>query len=275
MRALAPLALCCSSLLVAQAVRTPAEFAPGRVSTPHHACLAFAPDGKTVYFRTIDSEPARLMYSRLQDGAWTPAQPLVFPGALASRLSYGDAALAPDGSRIAFVSWPTALDPQRIWSATKQGDGWSEPVPAIDGLWGPSLASDGTLYFGAKRPDSRGGYDLYRARLVNGAYTAPENLGDAVNSAEDEYDSYIAPDQSFLIFTSWRPGGLGKSDFYVSFQREGRWTAARHLGPLVNSSAEDICPVVSPGGRSFFFTSNREKRWAIYQVDLDAIDPFR
>src|SRR6266542_1769333 len=47
------------------------------------------------------------------------------------------------------------------------------------------------------RPNVR---DIYRSRLAPGKYQEPENLGDAINTEFDEFEQYIAPDESFLIF---------------------------------------------------------------------------
>ncbi len=37
----------------------------------------------------------------------------------------------------------------------------------------------------------------------------------------------------------------------------GTWQQARSLGPDINSTYLEFCPIVSPDGRHFFFTSNR------------------
>jgi hypothetical protein len=49
----------------------------------------------------------------------------------------------------------------------------------------------------------------------------------------------------------------GDGDLYINFRRDGAWTKAVNLGPKVNSSALDFCPIVSPDGKYFFFTSER------------------
>jgi len=38
---------------------------------------------------------------------------------------------------------------------------------------------------------------------------------------------------------------------------DGAWTAPRNLGPSVNSSATELCPIVSHDGRWLYFTSTR------------------
>jgi WD40-like Beta Propeller Repeat len=99
---------------------------------------------------------------------------------------------------------------------------------------------------------------IYRSRFINGKYSAPENLGDSINSKYFDGDPYIAPDESFLIFVSYnRPDGLGDGDLYISLNRNGSWTAAKNPGSKINSSALDFCPNISPDKKYFYFTSER------------------
>ena len=86
----------------------------------------------------------------------------------------------------------------------------------------PTLTRSGTLVFSSNRPGGLGENDIYRARRVDGRWTTPENLGVPVNSASREYDPFIAPDESYLVFASERPGGLGGADLYVERAAAGR-----------------------------------------------------
>ncbi|MGH9829507.1 MAG: TolB family protein [Blastocatellia bacterium] len=124
---------------------------------------------------------------------------------------------------------------------------------------------DGTIYFSAVRPNGKGSLDIYRSRPACGKYGEPENLGEAVNSETLDTQPYIAPDQSYLIFASTgradSPIGAGspypRSDLYVSFNRDGKWTPARRLPSPINTEATESYPFVSPDGRYLFFTSER------------------
>jgi hypothetical protein len=83
-------------------------------------------------------------------------------------------------------------------------------------------------------------------------------LGDAVNSQSAEIDACIAPDESFIVFASYnRPDDLGRGDLYISFNQNGVWTPAKNLGDKINSNAREYCPILSPDGKYFFFTSFR------------------
>jgi len=79
-----------------------------------------------------------------------------------------------------------------------------------------------------------------------------------INSDFIEYDPYVAPDESLLIFGSDRPGGYGSSDNYICFStEEGAWTSPINLGLPFNSPSFDLCANGTPDGKYFFFTSGR------------------
>jgi hypothetical protein len=45
-------------------------------------------------------------------------------------------------------------------------------------------------------------------------------LGGAVNTTWGEGDLCVAPDESYLVFSSNRPGGCGRNDLWVSFKSD-------------------------------------------------------
>jgi Tol biopolymer transport system component len=259
---------------IPDAGQIPVKFAAGRISTPELGCPTFTPDEKTVYFARHTPPPSTLMVSHFRHGEWTLPKPLPFSGSNSRRVYDGDPALSPDGSQLFFASQESKGERAQIWSVRRQGDGWSDPARTADGLCGPSVASDGTLYFCSDGPESRGKTDIYRSRLIHGVYGPPENLGDAINTIDTEYDAYIAPDQSYLIFVSGRPGGNGRNDLYISFQRDGQWTQARNLG-LTNAPSVKVCPVVSPDGKHFLFTTADPGKGGIYQVETSSLNLHR
>lgn len=293
------------------ALPAPVVFAPGVISTgDFESHPAFTPDGRTLYF--LKNNPAftfwTILVSRARPGGkWSAPEVAEFSG----RYADADPFITADGRRFFFISnRPLAgqapdnfkgdLD---IWMMERTEAGWSAPVnlgaPVNSGgnEWYPTLTRDGTLYFGSDREGGKGLTDLYRCRLVNGKYAEAENLGDAVNTRFNEFEPYIAPDESYLIFMSGRPGGLGGFDLYLSYRREGKWTEPKNLGDKINTPAHEYSPSISPDGRYFFYTSGGLRgAWDkppprrltyrelesrlhspqnglgdIYQVDLDAL----
>jgi hypothetical protein len=246
----------------------PRIFAPGIVSTTDDEFGgAFTKDGRTVYFNR--SVLRHYLYviceSHFVDGKWTKPEVAPFSGLYRD----SDPVISPDGERLFFVSdRPVNGKPKTdfdIWSVSRKGEGWGEPVHldapvnGDSGEYFASAAANGTLYFSSDRAGGKGGLDIYRSRLVDGKYTEPENLGDAVNTPGWELDCLIAPDESFLIIGAiGRPDSLGLYDLYVSYNRDGAWTPAKSLGPKINTSARDYSPRLSPDGRYLFFTSEKD-----------------
>ncbi len=267
----------CGQITQAQYVTTkpisePTVFAPGVISTSDYECVPqFSPDGKTLYYvkSTPDANFWTIVFSRFENGKWSEPQVAPFSG----QHSDADEFITADGERMFFISRrpvspgisPNAAGKLDIWVMHKTtGGDWSEPknlgtpVNSEGSEFFPTLTKDGTLYFGSGRKGGKGGIDLYRSRLVNGKYQEPENLGDAINTTFDEFEPYIAPDESFLILmASGRPDGLGGFDLYISYNRSGQWTKAQNLGAPINSSADELSPKITPDGKYFFWASTR------------------
>jgi Tol biopolymer transport system component len=246
----------------------PVLFGEGLISTAEDELnAAFSPDGKSLYFckNAPVNRQGVIVVSNFVKGKWSKPEVVPFSG----QYSDYDPIFSHDGAKLFFVSNRPLTGtgaPKKdydIWVVEKRENGWSAPVNLgapvnsdTDEFY-PSVATDGTIYFSSVRPGGKGSFDLQRSRFVDGKYTAPENLGEA-NSQSAEIDSFVAPDQSFIIFASYgRPDDMGRGDLYISYQRNGVWSKAVNLGAPINSNAREYCPIGSPDGKYFFFTSFR------------------
>ncbi len=247
----------------------PTIFAEGVIATgDFESHPAFTPDGRTLYF--LKNSPTfnfwTIVVTHFKNNRWSAPEVAAFSG----QYRDADPFITSDGSRFFFISdRPKAVPSIKeersldIWVMEKEGSGWSAPknlgapVNSSGNEWYPTVAADGTLYFGSDRAAGKGSTDIYRSGLVDGKYQEPENLGDAINTQFDEFEPYIAPDQSYLIFMATRPDGRGGSDLYISYQRDGTWTKAVNLGDKINSTGSEYSPKVSPDGKYFFWSSTR------------------
>jgi hypothetical protein len=264
----------------------PAVFAPGVISLEDRfeQFLLYSPDARGLTFGITNSDWSQFfLYSaKLEDGQWTEAVAAPFLGSDSSALT---SCLSFDGRRAFFTSSRPSYPPADIWMSERVGAGWSEPaklpapVSSDRDEFEVSIARNGTLYFSSSRDGGWGDLDIYRARLVAGEYPAAENLGPPINTSWGDDLPYIAPDESYLIFASDRPGGLGARDLYISFQIDDEWIEAVNLDQPINSEEWDIYPSVSPDGRYLFFT--RRTSWEtsedsdIYWVSAAFIDRLR
>jgi Tol biopolymer transport system component len=245
----------------------PAIFAEGIVSTgDFDSHPAFTPDGNMLYF--VRSTPTfnlwTILVSRFEKGKWGTPEVAPFSG----QYSDADPFITPDGLFFYFISnRPVAGKPKPdldIWVMDKTATGWSEPKnvgPPINSSgseWYPTVARNGTIYFGSDREGGKGRTDIYRSRHVNGKYTEAENLGDPINTQFNEFEPFIAPDESYLfLMAGGRADGRGGFDLYISYNRDGAWTKPVNLGDKINSSGNEYSPAISPDGKYFFWTSTR------------------
>ena len=90
-------------------------------------------------------------------------------------------------------------------------------------------------------------------------WSEPINLGPNVNSTSLDRGPAISKDGLSLYFASNRPDSIGGEDIYVS-QRETRddeWGPAMNLGPIINTTDNEMVPAFSRDGHLMFFASNR------------------
>ncbi len=149
-----------------------------------------------------------------------------------------------------------------------------------------SVVADGSLYFNSKRP-TEARSNLYRAqRQADGGFAEPVNVGSSVNGELWVGDTFVAPDESFMVLTSDLPGGYGSGDLYVSFRNtDGIWGEPVNLGAEINSDILDYCPMVTPDGKYLFFSRRSSEPpdggWPrvvagdIYWVDAAVIERLR
>jgi Tol biopolymer transport system component len=104
----------------------------------------------------------------------------------------------------------------------------------------------------------------------------PIHLDYPINTEHNEHDPFIAPDGSYLIFTSDRPGGFGSADLYICFKNgESSWSSPVNMGETINSEKYDYCPILSPDEKYLFFSSYRTGNGDVYWVDAKIIDTLK
>lgn len=202
--------------------------------------------------------------------------------------TYGDIepTFSPDGNTLYFASnrplqKDSAVKDFDIWKTEKIKGVWSEPenlgapINTDANEFYPAVTANGKLYFtAAYKEKAVGKEDIWMSTLENGNYTKPIALPEPVNSALYEFNAFVSPDDSFIIFTSYgREDDLGGGDLYISKKDgKGEWLTAKNLGAKINSKGLDYCPFVSFDKKNFFFTSDRNKLQKSYQNRLNLKD---
>jgi hypothetical protein len=250
----------------------PDIFAPGVISGPaNDGAPTFTPDGSSLYFGRSNASWSFILESHKVAGVWQQPQIAPFSG----QWSDSQPALSPDGKRLVFVSLRGPAVPPAsgtvigrvaaIWEVDLSGGKWGEPrrlpdtVNLSPRVFKPSIAADGSLYFMAKTEDAKT-WRLYRSQYNNGTYAKAEPLPFSDGNHTD-VDPQIAPDQSFLIFSS---AGRAKPDdahehLYITFKTGATWgeiIPLRYEGDYEKNPSDDGEANLG-AGQLLYFTSSR------------------
>jgi len=266
---------------------TPAIFAPDFISRPELVVqnCCFSADGREFVFVVTDStwSKSTVMYTRFADGKWAVPAPLDL-----GRISGYTPCFSPDGSMLYFTSRiEKGRDLGHIFAAHRIAGAWGPaeqlpaPVNSDTREWEVSVAPNGNLYFSSGREGGYGGLDIYRARLVDGKFANPECLPAPVNGVSNDECPFMAPDESYLVFNSWKynPRFRG-NNLYVSFKRPGGgWSEPAELPAGINTDELDIYPYVTPDGKYLMFTRREFASAAsfsrLYWVSTSVLDKLR
>lgn len=187
-------------------------------SKKHEAGVIYSSDGKTLYTYKNDL----IWKSVLEDGAWSKLVELD-KNINTSKYNIPSVSITKDGNTLYFVSnRKDGLGGKDIYTSTKTSEGnWgdaelmSETINTLLDEDSPFISEDGnTLYFSSKGHEGIGGYDIYRSRLVNNAWSKAENMGIPVNSASDDIYFIIDNIENNGFLASARDGGIGAMDVY-------------------------------------------------------------
>lgn len=125
-----------------------------------------------------------------------------------------------------------------------------------------------TIVFSSKRPDSRGGYDVYMSVFDSGKWSEPKNLGDNINSVYDERSPFLTSNGEKLYFSCNSESTLGGFDVFESDKSRSKqgWTTPSNLKSPINSPADDLHFRVDGNGLRAVFSSDRSGTQGGYDI---------
>ena len=148
---------------------------------------------------------------------------------------------------------------------------WSTPInlgPVVNSPFDdnrPAISKDGrSLYITSDRPGGSGGLDIWVSQraTVDDPWGPPQDLGPTVNSSSNDVAPTLSPDGHRMYFHSFRPGGCGIADIYVSWRHDRRdnfgWGPPVDLGCVVNTPYVNAGPTIfedeTTGITTLYFT---------------------
>lgn len=210
-------------------------------------------------------------------------KPAILKTSFKAKTNEGPLSFTADGKKVAYTSnefvdgvrnIPETNSRMRIYLAdVTADDDWQKPQafihnnPEAYNTGYPCFSFDGnTLYFASDMPGGKGGMDIYVCYKTGDSWSAPQNLGDKVNTSGDEIAPFI--NEGSLYFSSNYLPGFGGMDIFRAEQVEGSWATVLHLGTGVNTAYDDYGLVFDNARGYGYMASNRSGNDDIYRVKV-------
>ena len=164
-----------------------------------------------------------------------------------------------------------------IYGSVLKGEDWSEPVKLLAPInsnkqeTSASISPDGrTIYFVSNRKGGQGGLDIWTCHQDDkGNLGKAENLGDVINTPQDEEAVFIHPDGKTLFFSSKGHNSIGGYDIFKSVFEHGKWNTPVSLGDSINTPDDDLFFTLTADCKTGYYSSIRAGGFGrndIYQI---------
>lgn len=140
----------------------------------------------------------------------------------------------------------------------------------------PHVSTDGKyLYFSSNMEGGFGGFDIYKVSIaIDGTLSDPINLGETINTDNDEKYPHTSKDGKELFFSSKGHNSQGGYDIFISnITQDSIYTSPRNLGIKINSIRDDIAFTLINENKGVFSSNagNAGQRFNMYKFNAKAI----
>ncbi|WP_422361214.1 OmpA family protein [Reichenbachiella sp.] len=127
-----------------------------------------------------------------------------------------------------------------------------------------------------QRDDTFGDRDIYASFVgLDGVWSEPKNLGNVINSADEEMAPFLHHDNETLYFSSRGFRGYGGADIYVSKRLDDTWTkwsSPENLGKGVNGPDDDTYfNMPAYGSHAYFTRGKADENTDVYRFRIDEL----
>lgn len=179
----------------------------------------------------------------------------------------GTPSISKDGETMVFsgCDYPQSFGGCDLFETHFSDGSWSRPknmgfrINSHDWEGQPHLTASGdSLFFASDRPGGKGKRDIWLARKDGqGIWQFPLNLGDLINTSEDEQGPYTLPNRGIFLFSSNQKGGHGGLDFYQSLFTQGQFNRPKNLH-MLNSVNHDAGISLGKSANAYYLSRTME-----------------
>jgi len=221
-------------------------------------------------------------FCKKSNGTWSPAS------AASSKINSDEneeaVGISKDASTL-LVHVDRLSNPHDIFYSEKNKSGnfgelidFGSTINSKSSEMGASLSATGdTLYFASDRPGGFGGFDIYMSfKLPNGTWSKAINLGEPINTADDENYPYITADGTTLYISCNGRNSMGGYDIYKSKLVDGKWSEPVNLGYPINDTYDNFNIALTSNSRYGYLSKSDSTSLGgldIYRVIFNNVPP--
>lgn len=126
--------------------------------------------------------------------------------------------------------------------------------------------NDRSLYFtGMNRVGGQGGEDIFIATKEGGLWNTAKAIPGTINTANHEFGTSVAADETKLVLFASRQDGMGNGDLYYSDKERGSFGPLTPFPKPINSEYWDCDGFLTSDGKAMIFSSDRPGGIGPYQ----------
>jgi Tol biopolymer transport system component len=107
---------------------------------------------------------------------------------------------------------------------------------------------------------------------LNGKYEKLEKIGPPLDKYPHSQHPWIAPDESYIVYTVNESGQQGMSSLYFSQKgKDGNWTEPKKIPLEINAGQ----PFITSDGNYLFFTKMEQEQGDLYWVSTEILEELK